>query len=556
MLATAFLGLLLLVQTPAAPVRPADRLLALVPPSAPLVVVVEDLRLHLDRWPDRPSARSLAELPPVIRWRQSKDRDRLERATAEIEAVVGMGLDELARDVLGDAVVLALDPAPDAGEPRGLLLVKPRSPGRLRQAIDSLNRAERAGGSLTRTEDLSDDGASYVARRFRGGRAPDFYAILPDDTLAWSNSEPLLRDLLARARSADSAEPPDWLAWLRARLPADTLLSVHADVPALAALAGQDGGDLSQARPLLEPFRSIGLALTIHDAIEFHAVERLREPSRFSPPPPGAASRLAARLGSPVVAIAAGGLDVAALHDLAMTLALEKDPSARPLLDTALAGLLGASDLKGDVLAHLGPGALLAWLPDDPPAASDAAQPPTLLAAIELADRPALRAGLQNALKAVMALAALDPQRRALGATVESTQVGGQPLLIYRQPGVAVAAAVGEDLLAISNDPARLAAFLQPPPPAPAADLDIPLAGADQFARVDADALRAWITSRRAALASEMAGKRRISIDEAARDLDDAITLLGLLDFAYVTNRIDADDDALRQRAGLVWKRP
>jgi hypothetical protein len=551
-LATAFLGLFLSVQTPPAPVRPADRLLALVPPSAPLVVVLEDLRLHLDRWPNQPYVRSLAELPPVLRWRQSKDWNRLERATAEIEAVVGMSLDELARDVLGDAVVLALDPAPDTGEPRGLLLVKPRSPGRLRQAIDSLNRAERASGSLTGTETLSADGAAYVARRFRVGRAPDFYAILPDDTLAWSNSEPLLRDLLARARST----PPDWLAWLRARLPADALLSVHADIPALAALAGQDGGDLSQARPLLEPFRSIGLALTLHDAIEFHAVERLREGTRLSTPPPGAASRLAARLGTPVIAIAAGGLDVSAVHDLAMTLALEKDPSARPLVDTALAGLLGASDLKGDVLAHLGPGAILAWLPDEAPAASDAAQPPTLLAAIELADRPALRAGLRNAIRAVMALAALDPQRRALGATVESSQLGGQPLLIYRQPGVTLAAAVGDDLLAISNNPARLAAIIEPPPPATGADLETSMAGADQFARVDADALRSWITARRAALASEMAGTRRISIDEAARNLDDAIALLGLLDFAYLTNRIDTADGAIRQRAGLVWKRP
>ncbi|GIW88969.1 MAG: hypothetical protein KatS3mg108_3293 [Isosphaeraceae bacterium] len=543
MIAAALLALLLPSQPDPIPQRTADQLLALVPPSTPLVIVLDQLQTYRDAQTNS----ALTSLPPIRRWLQSDDHARLVQSLSQLEAVLGLTLSDFQHDILGDCVVLALDISDPGGEPRGLLLLKPPKPERLRRALDSLNAVERASGSLLRLEEQGGQAGPWITRRFRGDRPADFYAYLPDHAFAWSNSPSLLQDVLARSQLPSPPIAP-WMDWLRRRLPTPALLSAYLNISRLTALSDRLGSDFQRLLPLLSRFQSAGCAFTFGSRVELHAVERLTRPQDWTAPDTQAGPRLAARLPDRPIALAAGSLDLPQLSNQLLHLVTERDPDARPLLETALAGLLGTDNLDRDVLSHLGPGALLAWLPD---ASSPEPRPspvPVLLLLVEFADSPLLRSRIETATRTVMALAALDPQQRAAGSRLQILEHDGHTLLVYRQTGLTLAVHVGPGLFAASTDPARLLALLKSDPGAvPGRPAWLVPDRADQFLQIQGDALHRWIDAHRRSLADRLSRDRQISSDQAARQLDDLLDSLAGLDTLTLTNQLDPADGSLRQ---------
>src|SRR5262245_46882920 len=92
---------------------PADGLLRLVPPDAGVTLVVENLRGHVRQFLDSPLADGLGRLPAVRAWLGSDRFDQLRRSRRDIEAALGVDLARVRDDLLGDAVVLALQVPPD-----------------------------------------------------------------------------------------------------------------------------------------------------------------------------------------------------------------------------------------------------------------------------------------------------------------------------------------------------------------------------------------------------------------------------------------------------------
>jgi hypothetical protein len=162
---------------------------------------------------------------------------------------------------------------------------------------------------------------------------------------------------------------------------------------------------------------------------------------------------------------------------------------------------------------------------------------------VELADRPALRTGIENALRTLMALVALDPKSRAAGARVESLERDGLRLLAYRQAGLSLVAHAGDGLLVLASDEARLIDFVRAPTPAtPLVPPEV--ASADQFVWIDPAALRAWLSRHRDAILDR----------DPAAELDQLVALLDLFESAHATNHFDSAAGLFRQRFGLTWK--
>ena len=183
---------------------PADALLKLAPPDSGVTLAVEGLRDHAREIAGSPLMDRLRKLPAVKGWLDSDWARTLERSGREVEEALGVPLEVIRDEILGDAVVFVLKPGPDdrPEEARGLLMALPRDRGRVGPLMKTLDDLQIQGGELRGVEGRTWASVGYSARTFVAeGRPPEFHALLEGGVFAWSNSEEMIRGLIDRKRA-------------------------------------------------------------------------------------------------------------------------------------------------------------------------------------------------------------------------------------------------------------------------------------------------------------------------------------------------------------------
>lgn len=559
--------------------RPADPLLALVPADVGLTLVVEDLRAEAKLLLDSPLAKEFRALPAVEAWMESGGRRRYQRARAQIEVALGTSLETFRDELLGDAVVLALRPAPDDSpdDARGLFLTRVRKPELLTAVLTRLNTLETAGGELKALDAASHRGVAYKLRRFAPDAKPtEAYVVLAGSTFAWSNSEPLIREVIDRhleGAEQSLAAAPGFRA-VRAALPKPAVASLYVDPRFLeqsmepASPAEEPGDPVEQLLDrYIDAVRYAGAALVVRDGIVLHTNEQV-EPSGLDAPLrdwAGGASfddgRLLARMPADAPVRSAGHVDARALFDLVLGMVPEAD---RPRIEPSLAlarGLLLGRDLVAEILPALGPG-MVAYV--DAPERSGrhgGGWPPPIVVAASVAgdsgEPLGAHAALGNALRAFLALLTFDSPPGALRVETREPRRGVRVTELVGSP-VPLSYAVGPGFLVVGTSAESVALFADDS----AASTEAPsgftrlraehASGATTFAYADLDAVVQLASVHGDALTERIARDQAAAEEEVRRDLDRALALLGLFRAAYYAQSIAADFTSVDRRLGLV----
>ncbi len=559
--------------------RPADGLLALVPPDAAVTVVVEDLRSHARTFLESPLAGGLQTLPAVQTWRASEGARRFAQARREIEAALKVDLSKVRDDLLGDAVVLSLHPDPDGGpdQAHGLLLVRFRDRALLDRLIDVINQSERQSGTLHEIVARKHGGIDYQVRRFKPGtKADEAYAVI-NQVFAWSNSEALIRSVLNHRSEGGGLATEPGFRKVRDALPPEAVASLMIDPRYIQRLAEAEAeredvnaspklGQESFERLLrgyLSAVEYAGAAVQLRNGLIVHTHEaidptKLDEPLRRWGTDAGSNDELLRRVPPTALALAAGRIHFAALTD---ELLLVLPASERPRAERFLANLSGfflGKDPRGTILPNLGPG-MVAFVTDS--RSGEAIERPEGVLAVQLAGGPIVAEALDNALRTVLTLVVLDPKRAEAGLRVESLEQKGVKVTALVGARRLLAYSVGPDLLVLGTSAEAVSAFATASP--------VPLAEtrfgqfraayfpeAETFLYADLRAIHDLADLHREDLARRFAANRREPAEAARRDIDQVLALMGLFQTGFATRTVDAGFNSVHQTLGLITGDP
>jgi hypothetical protein len=590
-----------------APPSPLQELLRLVPPDATAVVTVAGLREQVKALSASRLAVDLWQLPVVRRWLESEKYHRFERACAQIESVLGVRLTELRDEVVGDAFVLVLrlppDGPPDPSQARGLFLLRARDAALLERVIEAINTTQQNHGELAGVAERVRGSTTYHVREFPagGGRTPEWYVSYPDGTFAFSNSEALIQGVVDRKMRAPGdaglGERPKFMA-LQRRLPAQALARLFVDprsVERLLAGAARppkpsDALILALLERYLAAVDYAGAALVVDShALVLHMVETL-DPSRVdpwlrrwagTPAPPGPARPQA--VPDSALGIAAAHLDTQALVDALLQLVPDEDQGRIQNMETVFSGLLMGQDLRTRILPSLGPRAIVYLDSPDldvgtaPPAGPGGLLPVVaILSFSEGAAGPGpgrqvgrtaapaspsgvfVGAALENALRTILGVTALDEKRNRGGSRIVVRAVAGANVtaLDTLSPfAYAVDHAKGQ--LVLGTSAAAVARYLE--------SLSNPRAGqsfrdfqsaafasAETFVCVDLGALTRVADRHRDRVAQALAARQNRQAALVEKDLEHVLALARLFRAAFVSSQIEPGATAVHQAIGLL----
>jgi hypothetical protein len=591
--------------------RPADALLRLVPPDAAVVVTVEGLRDQARTFGESRLAAGLRRLPAVQAWLDSEKCRQFEHARAMIETTLGANLTELRDELLGDAVVLALRlPSDAAQEPRGLVLIQARNRALLQRVIRIINLTQQQSGELSKVVEHQRAGTTYHVREFAAaaGRPPEWYVDYPDGTLALSNSETLIHAVIDR-KGQPSTVPDrsrkqtagDTTAKVDAslcdlpkfksvehRLPERALVRLFVDprrVERLITAAPRPSNAADdRLKGMLERYLGAvdyaGAALVWSDrTLVLHAVEML-DRSKLDPwivrlchdaRPINPAFR---RVPPTALAVAAGHVDALALWDALALIVPDEDQPRLTNIETVLTGLFLGQDLRSRVLPKLGPG-ILGYL-DSPSEAVQGPQlpgaaarrtwpfPPVLVVSLGDADHVqapgsvTVAAAVDNALRTVLALTALDEKRAQGRSRIVTRTVAGAAVTTLDTPlPFTYAIDRAGDRLVLSTSADSVVRYLEGSSSAEAGKRfehfqTVAFPKAETFLCVDLDALHGLGERHRDILAQTIAASRNRPVADVKGDLDHVLPLAGLFQAAFVSSRIEPDATAVYHSAGLI----
>jgi hypothetical protein len=586
----------------------AEGLLRLVPADVSLVVTIEGLRDHARSIGASRLAAELRQVPAVKAWLESEKFRHWQRACSDVESVLGVKLAEVRDQVLGDAVVLAMQlpdgAPPDPSRARGLLVLRARDPALLARLIDAVNSAQQRSGELARVADRRRGGTTYHVREFplNSGRPPEWYVGYPDGTFAFSNSEAMIQGVVDRkppdpglprieASVAGNPAPEKAtsglgdlarLAAVRRRLPDRALARLYVDPRAIERLfsgahrSGKPSDDRIRAslERHLASVEYAGAALVwSDDGIVVHAVETL-DPKRVD----GWIRRWAGdsrpcrpelrRVPKTALALASAHVNLTELREAIETLAAEPDQPRIRNLEALATGLLLGEDLSARVLPVLGP-AVIAYV--DAPAV-DSTQTGAnsgrgrlfpVVVVVDLAgDRgragPSVADALDNALRTILAMVALDEKRGQGRAEVANFEAAGVPVrtLSASSPFAYAVDRYGGKLV-LGTSAACVVAYLQS---ASAPDSGGRFRAAqgkafpeyETFLCVDLDAVTGLAGRYRDRVARSLADRQKRPVADVERDLDQILALARLFRSAFVASRIEPDASAVHRCFGVI----
>jgi len=532
-----------------------DELLRLVPDNVGFCLLLEDLRGHSAQLLDSPFLRQFEKSPIAGLLKTDADWLKFTVGREKLEAVLGMNLQKLRDDILGDAVVFAVRPAPE-GKPNGdrvLVLLRARDAQELAKVVTRLNELQKAGGELTAIEPREHKGQQYFERI--GTKVAPVYALL-GPLLIVASDEALLHEALDRRAAAVE---PALSKRLRELLgPEQRLLSLWINPRAFdAAMAAnaEQGGDEQKAalRHVLTYWKAIdgaALGVGLRDDVTLTFATQVRA-DRLSP----AARRFLAEAAKPsdlrrrfpdnAILACAGRFDFSAYEEM---LGEFLTPRTRQAMHDGLDRFLGATldkDVVKEVLPCLGPdfGFCLTA-----PEKGSKSWLPNAIAALRVrpGDKPpAVDRALFHGLTALAQAAVIDhngkhAQRMSLKTEYQDKVevkylIGGVGLPDGLQP----AFALKDGYLVLASSPDAVRRFT---PTSQAFTGDVP------FLRVSIVELRKYLQTHRAALVAALAERNKTKPAEIERHLDGLLPALELFDKLEITRRTTAGQTAVTLR--------
>jgi hypothetical protein len=596
-----------------------EPVLRLVPPDAAVVLTVEDLRDQLHAFTSSRLFAGLKQLPAVKAWIESDKAKQLVRSRDEIEAFLGTKLTDICDELMGDAVVLALRLPPDApadpSQARGLLLFQARNRALLERVIQAVNEKQKTSGELARLTEREHGGTTYHMREFPPdpSRPSEWYITYPDGTFAFSNSESMIHSVIDRkrrelsqsasdaSRTRDSSRAGNDRALtelagfqsVRRRQPAKALARLFIGPRQIERLIAEnprpskasDARILAMLERYLAAVEYAGATLEWTDSgIVLQTVETL-DRSKLDPwllrwadndLRPDATL---ARVPATTIAVASGHVDAPAFYEALCQIVPDEDQPKLKNLETLLGGLLLGQDLRTRILPRLGPG-LIAYVEAPPdvldaspsetaaPAASSRPFAQVLVASLRNSSRPAetvpgaggttTAAAIENALRTVLSLAALDEKRNNGRSQITTRSVAGANVTTLDSPiPFAYALDAAGSRLIVGTSARAVARYLEA-----AAD---PKAGdrfrqfrarafpdAETFFCVDLSALGNLTGRRHDRLVEILAARKNQPAALVDRDLTQVLAFARLFEAAYVTSRFEPEAAAVHRRIGLI----
>ena len=532
-----------------APLRaasPRDELLRFVPEDVGFCFVMQDLRAHAADLADSPFVEQIRQSPIGVALRGSQELKQLDRVDKTLRQQLGVGWDRLRDDVFGDAIVFAYRPGPP-GKPdqeQGLILVRARTAEALARLVENLNKAQKKDGALTELEERSYKGATYF-RRVEPGRTNYYY--IRDAVLLFTGQEDVLRRALDVDRQAAADSEPPLARRLREVGAGRAALALWLNPRAFDAgledkAARAEGANAVLQKKVLDWWKAAdGLAAWVTLDTEFHLsvagqvrIEKL----------PASVRRLLTAASRPSdmwryfpddALLACGGrLDAAALVEALQDLQPGNDAGAA-------ANSAFGKDFVKDVLSRLGPDWGLCVTA--PPADGTGGATPSLLPQVFLAVRAAPgdeTAPVDQALLSAVHTAALlgvlgyNHGHPAAPLRLKSAEFGTQEIHYITggdvlPPGVQPAYGLTNGWMAFGSSPDVIRRFAEASPKPAPADGGFPLL------RVSLKGWRAYLKDRRQPLATLLAEKNGLTVEETRKRLDD---LIGALEFV---DRLEVD---------------
>ncbi|AMV37701.1 hypothetical protein [Planctomyces sp. SH-PL62] len=582
------------------PAPAADELLRLVPVEAGAVLAVDDLRGRWETVVKSSLAREVQELPMFRAWIGSPNVTDFRQARDRILGFLQVSHGQVRDDILGDAVVLAIflpeGRSLDPSHARGLLVLKARDPALLRRLIDRIDEAQRSGGELAEVVEAERGGTTYATRRYPKGspQLPESYVLFPDGVFAFSNSEPLIQDVIDRKTGAGAAgssfidapgfrEAADGLSGrplARAFVAPGLVSRVLDSMPSENDPGGRKVVDA--LRDYLAATNRVGAALIVDDsrvqlqlvqAFKPESFHRLHEstfvPFRTGTDGIGPGPRL---LDMPASALAAASfrIDVPGVYRFLVGLAPEKDQPKVAKLETIATALLMGLDLRSRVLPALGPRMIAyAEAADAASGARDGSLAFPAVAAIEINEEAARDLGgggsrastaeaLGNALKAVLAALALDEKRAPATAQVRTRD--GVTSLDVPYP-FAFAIDPQSRRLIVGTSAEAVARYMEAGADAHAGDRFRAIRAAafpdcEAFAYLDLIAFGDLAVKHRDFFVRATARRQGRSDEVVAPEFDQFMSLARLFDAAYLSGRVDAEQARVEHRIGLLSRPP
>jgi hypothetical protein len=295
------------------------------------------------------------------------------------------------------------------------------------------------------------------------------------------------------------------------------------------------------------------------------------------------------RVPSTALALACGHVDAAALFDALSGLVPDEDRPRVANIETILSGLLLGQDVRRGILPRLGPG-VVAYLDSPSDSAGGKAAggetnpgstwPFPLVMVVNfardvevsspkhraqrkplVADSPVpVAAALENALRTVLALSAMDEKRHQGRSRIQTRVVAGVTVATL-DPPVPFAYAIDRtgSRLVVGTSADAVVRYLENSSKADAGQRFCRLRAAafpddETFFCADLEALDKLAGSHRDRLVQTLAARKQRPAADVERDLVQVLALARLFEAAFVTSRFDPDASAVLRRAGLILR--
>jgi len=374
------------------------KLLKLVPADVGGVLVVNDLAKLYDQFMAGRLWAKIQESPQFKAWLQSDKYAEFLKNKKQFQDVFGVSIEELAKNVAGQSVVIAFNP-PAEGQKKGpgVALSVVKDADAVRQAIEKLEQIAQHEGGLIHRVDKSVGEVSYQDRMIRkkdGTEQQLFSAVTNDNVLVLTDNEALIKAVLERVggggdgNMADNARFIAAMKKLKGSPPVKAFLNPRAFDAAIARKHQAEGMPPMKRRfvqmfgqmewhsslQMWKATDSLAAGLDFQNGAGLQMVftmdkGKLPEPMQDLMATAAQPSKIWNVLPANPVGVIAGRLDVPALVRMIGEVTGPPQGKAAQVIETVKQFLLAtfqAEDIEKDVLAKIGPDfALVATAPED-----------------------------------------------------------------------------------------------------------------------------------------------------------------------------------------------
>ncbi len=567
----------------------ADRELhTLVPRGAGLYAEIRQLGGGLQALEGSELLTRVENYPPVAQWRQ-KDLPALRIVAAAVALQFGINAEELTERLLAASAAVAIYPqvpgqppvAPPEDDPSaftgaGLVLLDVGDAALVEQVFQGINRLTRQSGELVGLDEGRHAGLAYHVRTVvRGGERSQEYWALIEGIVAVSNSEALLKQVLAAAAEQDGAAGvstglPDeaqrlwqqldqhamlravvvaepWRAWLEQRRPAlEAAGEDHSGAESLLSLGEAVAVGL-RLGPEISADVYVGLTPEAWPVAWRTWWENLRRDET------AAIDQWLGRVPADALLVVYGRFDVAAVLKAAWQWNDGSHQRELTRLSAAVSAITEVEHAERDYWPRLNPSVQLSVEPPLEQSPSilpdvvarwgftpDDGSEPIHAAAARLLDwlwtTAAVAANAELPLERIVA-EPVRVHRAASGRSATLRHLGGPP--DWLEPTYFV----GEQGVVFSNSAKRAEAAETAAPEESLREAlsaeDRPAAAHGVWMRINLSACRAYLHEHRTGLTRLLADARRVPDDRADRAVGQLLSVLQLADSITLTSRVD-----------------